>query len=190
MYGMVNLGIQKFITENHGANVWWEIRANAGIGDTEFESMLTYNDASTYRLVEAISEKLDMPQDEVLRIFGEYWIEYAGDTPLGRIIDFSGNSFIEVLDSLDEMHERFQATMPHLRPPSFEVVELSERTFLLHYQSERQGLTPMVIGLLHGLAQRQGERITVSLVARKSEGAHHDIFRIERLDKARLARAG
>lgn len=190
MYGMVNLGIQKFITENHGPKVWWEICANAGMDDTEFESMLTYDDASTYRLIEAISEKLNMPQDEVLRIFGEYWIEYAGDTALGRIIDFGGSSFIEVLESLDEMHERFRATMPHLRPPSFEVVELSEHTFRLHYQSERQGLTPMVVGLLHGLAHRHGEQITVSLVARKSEGADHDVFQIERLNMARLAKAG
>jgi hypothetical protein len=48
----------------------------------------------------------------------------------------------------------------------------------------------MVVGLLHGLAHRHGERITVNVIARKSDGAEHDIFHIERLDKARLAKAG
>ena len=184
MYGMVNLGIQKYIVDNHGSQAWWEICAKAGVGETEFESMLTYDDSVTFRLVEAISDKLNVPQEDVLRIFGEYWVEYAGGTALGRIMDFGGSSLIEVLDSLDEMHERFRATMPHLRPPSFEVEELSDQTFRLHYRSERQGLTGMVIGLLYGLARRHGEQIRVNHVARKGETSEHDIFEIDRLTAA------
>ena len=189
MYGMVNLGIRTFIADNHGLPVWFEICANAGIGDADFESMLTYDDAITYRLVAAISQKLDVSQEDVLRIFGEYWIEYAGKTALGRIIDFGGSSFIEVLESLDEMHERFRAAMPHLRPPSFEVVELSDRIFHLHYQSEREGLTPMVVGLLYGLAQRHGEQIRVSHITHKGDGADHDIFEIDHLSTQRVPEA-
>ncbi len=183
MYGMVNFGIQNFIVGKHGLAKWQEICARAGMDGVEFESMLSYDDAITDRLIEAVGHALGIDAPDVLNVFGEYWIEYAGGTALGRIIDFGGSTFIEVLDSLDEMHERFKASMPHLRPPSFEVEEISDAVFRLHYQSDRDGLSPMVVGLLFGLARLHDEEINVRHLARKAAGTEHDIFEIVRLAK-------
>ena len=66
-----------------------------------------------------------------------------------------------------------------LKPPSFSVGDESEQHLLLHYVSERPGLTPMMVGLLKGLAQRFHEHVDVSLEQSKAEGAAHDTFRVQ-----------
>ncbi len=178
MYGMVNHGIERLVTEAHGAQVWREVCAAAGLPDTTFEPMLTYDDAVTYRLVQAAAERLGVAPEDVLEQFGRYWTGYARHTAIGRLLTFGGDSFAECLASLDEMHGRIRLAMPDLRPPVFEVETLAEDRHRLHYRSPREGLAPMAIGLLHGLAAEFGLRIAVAHVERRAEGAACDVFEI------------
>lgn len=186
MYGMLNEGIRSFITENHGPEAWQSICDTAGLDQLEFERMSSYDDAITYKLIEAICSFTDLPLPEVMDIFGRYWVEFAGASHFGNLMRLAGNSFIEQLKGLDDMHDRILLTMPHLKPPSFEVDQKDDGSCILHYYSEREGLAPMVIGLLHGLAKETGERIEVSQVAVKSEQFDHDIFEVRILDKEPL----
>jgi hypothetical protein len=48
----------------------------------------------------------------------------------------------------------------------------------LHYFSERQGLSAMVIGLLEGLEAHFNLAIAARQIADKSAGADHDIFEV------------
>ncbi|MEM6663104.1 MAG: heme NO-binding domain-containing protein [Pseudomonadota bacterium] len=179
MYGLVNQGIETFITEKFGAETWDKIKEEAGIPVEHFTAILTYDDAITYDLVGAISRVLDVDPNEALKLFGEYWPSFAKETAIGRLFDFSGSSFVEFLESLDDMHDRMIMSLPDLRPPSFEVEHLSDGRYLLHYRSEREGLAPMVIGLLHGLAADFGVMISVDHSAVKGSGHEHDQFTIE-----------
>ncbi|MBO6858537.1 heme NO-binding domain-containing protein [Roseibium sp.] len=185
MYGMVNEGIRTFILDNHGPEAWQSICETAGLEELEFERMSSYDDAITYKLVGAICSFTGLPASDVLSIFGKYWVEYAGASHFGNLMRLAGNSFIEQLKGLDDMHDRILLSMPHLKPPSFEVDQKEDGSCILHYYSDRDGLAPMVVGLLHGLAKETGESIEVNQVAVKSEQADHDIFEIRILDTAR-----
>ncbi|WP_440959696.1 heme NO-binding domain-containing protein [Oceanicaulis sp. LC35] len=162
MYGMVNQGVRAFIVENFGETDWSEICNAVGLSDHEFEAMATYPDAVTYDLVKTISAKYDMPPERVLEVFGTYWVEYSGQTAVGQLLRFGGNDLLERLDSLNELHERIKLSMPHLKPPSFDFVELEEGLFSLRYWSERDGLETMVIGLVRGLSEQTGQAIELS----------------------------
>lgn len=179
MYGLVNHGIQCFVTRHHGAETWREVCAAAGLKEARFEAGLSYDDAITHRLVAAISDRLGSDAGAVLELFGAYWPSYARTTAIGRLFDFGGSTFVEFLDSLDEMHDRMTMSLPDLRPPSFEVELREERRFILHYRSERDGLAPMVVGMLHGLARDYGETIRVAHVVARGPEAGHDQFEIE-----------
>ncbi|MEM7696417.1 MAG: heme NO-binding domain-containing protein [Pseudomonadota bacterium] len=182
MYGMVNDGIRRFVVETHGEPAWDEIRAAAGVDDRAFDTMSVVPDSVTYDLVAAICEKFDITAQDALNAFGAYWPEFASRTAWGRLLDFNGNGFRGCLESLDEMHDRISATMPHLQPPSFEVEPLSDTSFHVYYMSHRQGLTPMVAGLLHGLAKRFGEEIRVThLPEHASEDG--EVFTVEIITK-------
>ena len=80
------------------------------------------------------------------------------------------------------MHDRMIMSLPELRPPSFDVEFITDDQLLLHYHSDRNGLAPMVVGLLHGLALEFGQKIAVQHQARKDAGSDHDIFLVDLLE--------
>ena len=178
MYGMANDAVRTFIVTNHGEDAWTKICDDAGVTTREFEQLLTYDDDITYRLVGAISSHLGADAAQVLEVFGQYWPEYAKGTAVGNMIRFGGESFVDTLESLDEMRQRIKIAMPDLRPPSFELENVGEDEYRLHYFSEREGLAPMVVGLLHGLAVQHEISIEVQHVERKDPAGAHDVFAI------------
>ncbi|PUB19231.1 heme-NO-binding protein [Yoonia sediminilitoris] len=164
MYGMVNHGIQSLIEENFGTDDWVQICEKAGIETDHFEGLLSYPDEITYTLVDIISKRYEMGTDEVLRVFGEYWIQFSSDSSIARLLKISKkNSLQENLEALNDMHDRIKLSLPHLRPPYFDYEKGEDGVDKLHYGSEREGMEPMVIGLIYGLAKETGERVEVSI---------------------------
>lgn len=173
MYGMVNQGIRAFIVENFSEETWNDLCVKAGLKEREFESMLTYPDKITYDLVGAISDTFKMKPQDVLSKFGNYWVNYSSSSQIGQVLRFGGSSLIERLSTLDEMHQRVQMSMPHLKPPSFEFELGPDNVHKLHYASERENLEFMVIGLVHGLAKECGETIEIT----QDDHSAYDEFR-------------
>lgn len=175
---MVNEGIRCFIETNHGSETWAHICKQAQLDVDQFDRMSSYDDAITYNLVGAICDETGLSAEDVLTVFGTYWVDYAGASPLGNLMRLAGSRFVDIVTGLDDMHDRIRLSMPHLKPPSFELEETGPNTYCLHYISDREGLAPMVIGLLYGLAKRTGEEISVEHAVRRSNGADHDQFHI------------
>ena len=178
MYGMVNEGMRQFIERDHGAATWSAICASASVDTNRFERMTCYDDAITYQLVGAICDHMNLEPDVALEGFGAFWVDYVVATSFGNLLKLAGRSFIEKLEGLDDLHNRISVSMPDLKPPSFELETLSADTHRLHYYSERDGLAPMVIGLMHGLAKETDEKIEIEQIEAKAKGADHDIFAI------------
>lgn len=166
MYGMVNHGIQTFVIENFGEADWRDICARADLKDETFEGMLTYPDDVTYKLVGVLCEKYNLTAEQVLKTFGDYWVDYSATTSVGKLMRFSGQGLAERLDTLNEMHDRIKMSMPHLKPPSFEFEEGEGNEHKLHYASDREGLESMVIGLVEGLGRETGEEVEITMDAK------------------------
>lgn len=183
MYGMINRAVKDLIVERFGEETWDRIRRKAGVTETQFLSMEQYDDATTYALVAASSEELGVSAEEILQAFGEYWIEYTGAAGYGEIMRAAGDSLQEFLENLDQLHTRIRFGMPQLQPPSFRVSKTADGTLLLRYTSHREGLAPLVVGLVKGLAKRFGETVEVSLISPRSETQSFDEFRIVRIPR-------
>ena len=178
VYGLVNKGIKDLIEQRHGTDMWQRVAGAAGCEDITFLSMEVYDDALTGRLVAAASEELGVAPTDLLEVFGEYWIKYTAAEGYGELMDLFGKSLREFLDNLDNMHARLGLSMQELLPPRFSFDELEEGKYLLHYESSRSGLAPMVVGLLRGLAQRFDTDVEVTH-QRPGEQVDHDVFVIE-----------
>ncbi|HEY5789997.1 MAG TPA: heme NO-binding domain-containing protein [Gammaproteobacteria bacterium] len=174
MYGMINDAIRQMVTERHGEDAWEEMRRRAD-ADLVFLRMAQYPDALTYRLVAIATEMLGTEVDAVLRAFGDYWIDYA-DEAYGELLAVSGDSFVEMVENLNDLHTRVGQLMPDLKPPSFHLTEQSAGSFRLHYHSTRDGLGPMVVGLLEGLGRRYRTAVEVEHVVRRDAADDHDEF--------------
>lgn len=176
MYGLVNRAVQDLVRQRFGAETWEAIKRDAGVEVGDFIGMQSYPDEVTYALVESASRRLGLSATALLEAFGEYWIRYTAQEGYGPMLDLAGTSFLEFVQNLDRLHTHVAAHMPALVPPTFRTEVLGDGHLRLHYYSKRQGLAPMVVGLVKGLAARFGQVATVSSVTSTAEGADHDTF--------------
>lgn len=179
MYGLVNRAIEQLVVSLKGEAAWEQICAAADWPDGGFVAMQTYDDAVTYRLVGAVSQTLGLTPQEVLRAFGEYWILYTAEEGYGDMLSMCGNDLIGFLHGMNQMHARIEASLPDIRPPHFQVKELGPAEFELTYASKREGLAPMVEGLITGLAKRFGQQVDIRHTTRRSAESPRDCFLIK-----------
>jgi hypothetical protein len=181
MYGLVNQGMRDLVVERFGEATWKKICARAEWNDEGFTLMQSYPDSLTYRLVGAACAELSVEAGPLLEQFGEYWIKFTAEKGYGELLKLFGADFKSCLKNLNHMHARMGAMMPDLQPPRFSVEEESASRLRLKYFSKREGLAPMVVGLLKGLAGRHGNHIAVEHRPR-DQGQDHELFVVDLLN--------
>jgi hypothetical protein len=178
MYGLVNKAIQDLITTRFGVETWEQIKQKAGVDTEVFISNDGYPDEITYQLVGASVEVLGLPAEQILIAFGEHWVVETAAKSYGPMMKAGGASLREFLVNLPNFHSRVFMIYPHLQPPRFECTDVTNEGLTLHYHTHRLGLTSFVTGLLQGLGTYYGTPCTSEVIARKDEGADHDVFAV------------
>ena len=178
MYGLVNKAVQDLIVTKFGQEKWIEIKEEAAIDVETFVSMDSYPDEVTYKLVGAASVVLGIPAETILETFGEYWTEFTAKEGYGEVFSLAGNTFLEFIQNLDNLHSRVGLSFPKLEPPRFHCSDITEDSLRLHYYSDRDGLAPMVSGLIRGLAKHFETEVHASLDKSRANGDDHDEFLI------------
>lgn len=181
MYGLINNAIKQLACDVGGPEAWTAIRTLAGVDDPTFIGMEPYPDEVTFRLVAAAGTVLGRTSDEILEAFGTHWILFTANSGYGQLFAMTGRTFPEFLENLDALHARIQLTMPKLRPPRITCTDVcmtasGAGSMTVHYRSQRDGLAPMVVGLLKGLGQRLHTDVRIEAGARRAQGAEHDEF--------------
>lgn len=174
MYGMINQGVRDLVVARVGEDGWREVREAAGITTPTFDSFAGYPDSLTYTLVRCAAERLGLSIDEVLHAFGEHWITFTATEGYGEMMRLFGDNFRSCIANLNRMHAHMGGMMPNLTPPRFVSVEHSTDQFTLHYHSSREGLGPMVAGLLNGLARWFGESVEIVSFPKGSRSDHDE----------------
>jgi hypothetical protein len=178
MYGLVNRAIEQLVISLKGEPGWRGVCAHAGVSSDGFVATKSYDDKVTFDLVNAVSVRMGLPAEAVLEAFGEYWITYTAAEGYESIMASSGSNLREFLGNLNDMHGRVEAIFSHLSIPKFRVEDISHGEYHLFYRSTRDGLAPMVIGLLKGLGKRFNQKIEVSQTFAKTNVNDEDIFLI------------
>jgi len=176
MYGMVNLAIQEMFTKRFGETVWQEIKERAAPGIDHFLTMEQYPDDVTQGMMMTASE---ISGDSIMALMedvGEYFVGFALHSGYGELLRIIGTTLPETLSNLDNMHARVGLSFPDLRPPTFWCTDVDEHSLVLHYQSVRDGLGPMIPGTVRGLATMLKTTATVEWIASRTDGADHDQF--------------
>ncbi|OLP16557.1 heme NO-binding protein [Leptolyngbya sp. 'hensonii'] len=178
MYGLVNKAIEDMVCSHFGEETWQTIKQKAELEIDAFISMEGYPDDVTHKLVKAASEVLGLSASEIMQAFGEYWVTYTASEGYGEMMEMSGDNLPEFLENLDNLHARVGVIFPQLQPPSFDCSEQTEESLHLHYYSSREGLAPMVVGLVKGLGTRFDTEVDVTQTQSRETGADHDEFQI------------
>ena len=176
MYGLVNKAIQDMVCSRFGEDIWKEIKHKAEVDVDVFLSMEGYPDDMTHKLVKAASLVLSLSPKQIMQAFGEFWVQYTAQEGYGEMMDMSGDTLPEFLENLDNLHARVGVSFPKLQPPSFECTDMEENSLSLHYRSDREGLTPMILGLVKGLGTRFDTEVHITQTQSRDEGTEHDEF--------------
>ncbi|MEA5625243.1 heme NO-binding domain-containing protein [Nostoc sp. UHCC 0251] len=176
MYGLVNKAIQDMVCSRFGEETWKKIKHKAEVDVDVFLSMEGYPDDITHKLVKAASVVLSLSPVQIMQAFGEFWVQYTAEEGYGEMMDMSGDTLPEFLENLDNLHARVGVSFPKLQPPSFECTDMEGNSLSLHYRSDREGLTPMIIGLVQGLGTRFDTEVHITQTQNRDEGAEHDEF--------------
>ncbi len=178
MYGLVNKAIKGLITSQFGTETWSEIARLAKLPQCPFLSMRSYPDELTYETVSAASEVLKLSAAEVLEVFGEHWILFTAKEGYGGLLEHCGHDLREFLLNVDMLHTRVGLIFPELQPPGFKTFEQPDGSIRLEYYSTRAGLSPMVSGLLKGLATRFGNAAQIEQVPAEASSEYQATFTI------------
>lgn len=179
MYGLVNQAIADMVRSKFGDETWQQIRKKAAVEDMTFLSMEGYPDDVTHRLVKAGSEILGLSPAQIMQTFGEFWVQFTATEGYGELMDMAGDNLPDFLQNLDNLHARVGVSFPQLKPPSFDCQEVDDHALTLEYRSEREGLAPMVVGLVKGLGTRFDTVVEVEQTKSRDAGAEHDEFLIQ-----------
>lgn len=175
MYGMIHRAVRQMVLDRAGKEVWAAIELTADIAQSELISAEVYDDAVTMRMIEAAAQASKTDVDQFLVEFGQYWIKYAGQSPFGSILQFTGDNLTTFLHNLDRLHGSVESVMPRARMPSFKVVSDEPGRIEVDYHSSRVGLESFVKGLFIGLLDRFDLCGDVRLLSRDCDGSRFEL---------------
>ncbi len=161
MYGMIHQALRDMALREITEAEWSDLLRRGGHARPVCIGLEYYSDETTMALMDLVARRLDLPVEEFLQAFGRLWIDFAGASAYGRILDMAGDDFVSFLQSLDRMHSSIRSNMPRADMPSFEVVAADARAIRLRYRSSREGLAPFVQGILAAAAERFDEKVTI-----------------------------
>ena len=178
MYGMINKAIRTLVIREAGEDVWNMVLETSGIDEDVYEDLETHDDSITFTLVGAVSEILNLPPGDVLEMFGVYWSTDVAPKAYGEYFNSFGNDFHSFVEGLDEMHVRITQMLPSLVPPAFDIEKIDDNHFTIHYKSQRDGLAPLAVGMLKGIAKDFGGEADITQIEYKGTD-DHDVFDVK-----------
>ncbi|HPE24434.1 heme NO-binding domain-containing protein [Albidovulum sp.] len=152
MHGLINRSIQCFLRETYGAALWSQVAQAADVSPEGFETMLSYDEAITDRVIDLAARDLAKPREALLEDLGIY---LATLEPLRRLLRFGGVDYVDFLHSLDDLAERAHLAVPELDLPDVHLKPLGPDRFRL-VCAGRRGYRAVFAGILRAMADDYG----------------------------------
>jgi hypothetical protein len=156
MHGLINRSIQSYVCDNYGLATWSEVAHIAALESVEFEAMLSYDDALTPRVLDAVSAVLGRPRAEVMEDIGTYLVSHPGFEAVRRLLRFGGVTFEDFLHSLDDLPDRARLAVADLHLPRIELRAHTAEQFSLNCDAPVTGYGHVLMGVLRVMADDFG----------------------------------
>ncbi len=179
MHGLINRSIQSFLRDTYGEAVWSDVVLAADLPFSEFESMLSYDDALTGRVLQAASERLDRTTAVVLEDIGTYLVSHTANEGLRRLLRFAGVCYEDFLHSLDDLPDRTRLAVADLDLPALVLRQHSASQFTLTCGPGLPGLGHVLVGILRAMADDYGALVVLSHIGAGAGGETIEIELIE-----------
>lgn len=184
MFGLVNRAIQNFVEDNYGAPCWDAVARRAALESRDFESMLSYPDEVTERVLLGCEAVLGTERSMILEDLGLYLVTHPNMEPVRRLMRFSGGEFEDFLLSLDELHKRVKVAVSALDMPSIAVRATGPQTFSLYVGAGYPGFGAVLHGMIKAMADDYGALVISDLTMQSAANGVVETLRVELLEPA------
>ncbi|XP_077340614.1 guanylate cyclase soluble subunit beta-2-like [Lithobates pipiens] len=168
-YGFINTCLKSLVMEKFGEETWQKLKSLAGVQDT-FMTYEVYDDAITIRMVKEACNMLNVSEEEVLKLFGEYFFSFCKQSGYDRMLRTLGGNLTEFIENLDALHSFLTLSYKEMNAPSFRVEKKNDGSMFLHYYSDRSGFYHIVPGIIESVAKDFfNSEITMSIVYHTKE---------------------
>jgi hypothetical protein len=171
MHGLINRALQRFVEDTFGQDLWGEVIALAEPGLSGFESMLSYEDALTERVLSKLATQVGTPREMLLEDLGIYLVSHPNTESLRRLMRFGGEGFTEFLYSLDDLPDRARLAVPDLVLPGLDLIEHAPGQFTLDAAGGLSGIGHVLLGLLRAMADDYGVLALVEVLQDGADGS-------------------
>lgn len=159
MHGLINRAIQSFVCNTYGDSRWRSVTDAAGLGFSDFEAMLTYEDDLTDNVLAALAVELCRDRSEVLEDLGTYLVSHPAVEALRRLLRFGGETYVDFLYSLDELPGRARLAVNDLILPAMELREIGQGQYSLTCGPGLPGFGWVMMGILRAMADDYGSLV-------------------------------
>lgn len=169
MHGLINRAIQCFLRDTYGDATWARVAQSASLGFDGFEAMLTYPPEITEAVIQAAVSVLRRPREILLEDMGTYLVSHPNLEALRRLLRFGGVSFVEFLQSLEDLPERGRMALPDLDLPTLRLSDLGGGVFVLSSTIMIAGIGHVIVGLLRAMADDYGALVLLDHAGRSED---------------------
>ena len=189
MLRLINDCAEQLVITKFGLDAWHAIKQAAGcpVKDYGFEQHGSYPDSATVDIVVAAAEALNVTVDDVLELFGQFFIEFTISKGYDNLLRCQGSTLRLWLSNLNAMHDHLQSSLPGGNFPVFwcENCADHEGSIILHYYSVRGALLGgVVVGIVKEVANVYFDvEVKMDRIAIQGEdGSQCTTWRIEAVD--------
>lgn len=179
MHGLMNRAVQCFVRDTYGPKAWADVVFRADIGFDNFEAMLSYDDQTTFCVLDTICEMRAKPRDALLEDIGTYLVSHPNVEALRRLLRFGGVTFVDFLLSLNDLPDRAKLAVTDLELPRLELWGYATDRFSLTVISNHAGFGNVMVGLLQAMADDYGVLAVMTFKGRAQNSETIDISILE-----------
>ncbi|KAL8603722.1 hypothetical protein ACOMHN_024338 [Nucella lapillus] len=154
MNGQIHCVIREMVQVKFGLEKWEEVlKTSAMDEDSHFLVFSVYDDSCTFRLIDSVSRVLGVPYETVLKEFGVYFLSYCMKHGYHKMLLTLGQDLFSFIQNLDSLHSMLSLSYKGIVSPSFRCSERDDGIIVIHHYSWRNGLYPIVQGLLEAVGR-------------------------------------
>jgi len=156
MHGLIFRTIEAFVSDSFGPDIWGKAMLSSDLPIASFEAMLDYDAALLPKVLHGCAAVLERSQANILEDIGTYLVTHQNHASIRRLMRFGGQSFVELLLSLDELPGRTRLAVSGLDLPDIRVREHQPHNYTLQCANGPSEFGHVLVGLLRAMADDYG----------------------------------
>eukprot|EP00055_Hartaetosiga_balthica_P003568 m.8250 g.8250 ORF g.8250 m.8250 type:complete len:692 (+) comp3066_c0_seq2:69-2144(+) len=180
MYGVLHKGLTAWLLSlDDTGELLQRVEDETEIDGTIDDFFRYYSVQQTQRFLKVAAKYTKLSVGECMANAGLHFLDGVLESGYGHMLKALGDTFFELLENLDSLHESFVASFPEMNVSSFRPRQGEDGTMIVSYFSEGTGFADFAMGALKACAQDMFNlEVDVRHVVKKGKGCNHDEFRV------------